>query len=58
MTARRPVVIKAGKFNAYDAEWASRFKNQRGQILQQALSMLDVDLANVGTKRTVSRDIK
>lgn len=53
LMGRRPVVI-AGDFNAWAVEWGSRSTNQRGQILLESLAMLDVDLANVGTKSTYS----
>lgn len=55
LTGRRPVVI-AGDFNAWAVEWGSRNTNQRGQILLEALAVLDVDLANVGAKSTFSRN--
>lgn len=51
----RPVVI-AGDFNAWAVEWGSRFTNQRGKTLLEALAKLSVDLANVGTKSTYSRN--
>lgn len=42
-----PLVI-AGDFNAWATQWGSRFTNQRGRALVDALAVLDVVLANEG----------
>ena len=55
LTGLRPLVV-AGDFNAWAVEWGSRCTNQRGQILLEALAKLNLDLANVGTKCTYSRN--
>ena len=51
LTGLKPVVI-AGDFNAWSVEWGSRSTNQRGQTLLEALAVLGVDLANVGSDST------
>lgn len=55
LTGLRPIVI-AGDFNAWAAEWGSRYTNPRGRILLEGLAKLNVDLANIGTKSTFSRN--
>lgn len=55
LAGRKPVVV-AGDFNAWAVEWGSRSTDQRGQVLLEALAKLDVDVANVGTVSTYSRN--
>lgn len=53
MVGLSPVVI-GGDFNAWAIEWGSRLTNARGWALLEA--RLNVDVANVGDKKTYSRN--
>ena len=55
LTGLTPLVV-AGDFNAWAVEWGSRSTNQRGQILLEALAKLNLDLANVGSESSYSRN--
>ena len=55
LTGLRPVVI-AGDLNAWAVEWGSRRTTPRGRVLLEALARLNVDLANVGSRSTFSRN--
>lgn len=52
LTRRRPAVIW-DEFYTCSEEWASRFMNQRSQILLDALTVFNIDLANVGETYSV-----
>lgn len=54
-TGLHPIVI-AGDFNAWAVEWGSRRTNARGRILLEAFAVLDVTLANRGSKATFCRN--
>lgn len=51
---RSPVLI-AGDFNAWAVEWGCPRTNNRGRVLLESLSVIDVVLMNEGTRHTFSR---
>lgn len=51
---RNPVLI-AGDFNAWAIEWGCPRTNERGRVLLEAFSALDVVLMNSGNEHTFSR---
>lgn len=50
-----PLVI-GGDFNAWAVEWGSRSTNERGWALLEAMAGLNVEIANVGSVSTFSRN--
>jgi len=48
---RFPVTI-AGDFNAWAVDWGSKKMNRKGQVLLEAMSLLDVVLLNAGSQPT------
>ena len=48
-------LIIAGDFNAWAVEWGSTGTNVRGQLLLEALTVLDLSIANVGATQTFRR---
>ena len=55
LAGRSPVVI-GGDFNAWATEWGSRYTNERGRSLLEALARLEVELCNRGTASTFSKN--
>ena len=53
-TAQLPVVI-GGDFNAWAEEWGSVKTNQRGKSLLEAFAILELEIANSGSKPTFNR---
>ncbi len=52
---KRRKIVFAGDFNAWAIELGSVKTNQKGQVLLEAFSILDIVLLNVGDKPTFLR---